>query len=75
MPPAVPRAQPPRPPDPNRQLREHRARQSSALEGRHAREHRSFLRGLLFLGIVVLLISLYRAGIHRAFVPGWWREW
>ena len=36
-------------------------------------ERRSMLRGLLLLALVVLLVSLLRAGMGRAFPAGWWR--
>lgn len=42
---------------------------------REWQERRSMLRGLLVLAVVLLLISLYRAGMDRAFFTGWWRQW
>jgi hypothetical protein len=38
-------------------------------------EQRSLLRGLILLALVVLLVSLARAGFGRLFLPGWWRQW
>jgi hypothetical protein len=68
-------AQPPRPPAliPEQQLRE-----NSRIETLRARirlEQRSLLRGLILLAVVILIVSLVKAGLDRLFVPGWWREW
>ncbi|SEG43314.1 hypothetical protein SAMN05421819_2907 [Bryocella elongata] len=41
----------------------------------HALERRRMIRGLLLVGVIVLLASLARAGIGRAFYSGWWRQW
>jgi hypothetical protein len=41
----------------------------------HALEQRRMVRGLLLLGILVLLASLAHAGLGRAFYQGWWRQW
>jgi len=51
--------------------------ESGAAEDRAtlALEHRRMIRGLLLLGVLVLLASLARAGIARAFYSGWWRQW
>ena len=38
-------------------------------------ERRSMLRGLILLAVLVLLLSLFRAGLDRAFPAGWWRQW
>jgi hypothetical protein len=38
-----------------------------------ARERRSQLRGLLWLGLAVLLFVLYRARPLLLFRSGWWR--
>jgi fatty acid desaturase len=34
---------------------------------------RSAVRGLLMLALLVLVLSIARAGLGRVFVPGWWR--
>ncbi len=36
-------------------------------------ERRRQVRGLLLLVLVILLLSLTRAGWHRVFTHGWWR--
>jgi hypothetical protein len=53
-------------------------RESARLDKLNARvrlEQRSLLRGLILLGVVVLIASLARAGFGRLFVPGWWNQW
>jgi hypothetical protein len=45
------------------------------LKARVALEQRSLLRGLILLAVVILIVSLARAGFGRLFVPGWWRQW
>lgn len=69
------RAQTPRPPalTPEEQRRE--KTRVEALRGRVRLERRSLLRGLILLAVVILIVSLARAGLDRLFVPGWWREW
>lgn len=69
------RAEPPRPPTltPDQQRRE-----KTRVEALHARlrlEQRSLLRGLILLAVVIVIVSLARAGFDRLFVHGWWREW
>ena len=68
-------AQPPRPPalTPEQQLREDS--RVETLRARIRREQRSLLRGLILLAVVILIVSLARAGLDRLFVHGWWREW
>lgn len=69
------RAQPPRPPalTPEQQIRENA--RVEVLRARLRLEQRSLLRGLILLAVVILIVSLARAGLDRLFVPGWWREW
>jgi len=31
--------------------------------------------GLLWLALLVLLFSAWRAGVHAIFLPRWWRLW
>jgi hypothetical protein len=38
-------------------------------------ERRRQIRGLLLIGVAVLLASIAHAGLARAFYPGWWRQW
>lgn len=38
-------------------------------------ERRRQVRGLLLLALVVLLVSILRAGVHRVFSTGWYRLW
>jgi hypothetical protein len=38
-------------------------------------ERRGTVRGLLLLALVVLIASVWRAGLERVFLPGWWRHW
>ena len=40
---------------------------------REKTERRSVTRGLILMAIVVLVGSILRAGLDRAFVHGWWR--
>jgi hypothetical protein len=40
---------------------------------REKTERRSVTRGLILMAIVVLVGSIVRAGLDRAFVHGWWR--
>lgn len=69
------RAQPARPPAlGEREQRREKAR-LAALRARVQLEQRSLLRGLIVLALVVLIVSLARAGYDRLFVPGWWRQW
>ncbi len=69
------RAEPPRPPA----LTEREQRRESArlgtLKARVGLEQRSLLRGLILLAVVILIVSLARAGFGRLFVPAWWRQW
>jgi hypothetical protein len=41
----------------------------------HAEQRRSQVRGLLLLALAALLFAVLRAGVARAFNPGWWRLW
>lgn len=38
-------------------------------------ERRRQIRGLLLLALAVLTFSVFRAGVHNVFTPGWWRLW
>jgi hypothetical protein len=72
---SVHRAEPARPPALNeRELRRESTR-SEALRVRVRLEQRSLLRGLILLALLILIVSLARAGFDRLFMPGWWRQW
>ncbi len=70
-----PRAEPPRPPAPSKTVLRAQEEQATHLREREAKERHSVLRGLVLLAIAVLLVSLVRAGMGRAFSTGWWRQW
>ena len=38
-------------------------------------ERRRQVRGLLWIAVVVVVFSVWRAGVHRVFPVGWWRLW
>lgn len=69
------RAQPPRPPALTSEQQRREKTRIEALRARLRLEQRSLLRGLILLAVVILIVSLVRAGLGRLFVPGWWREW
>ena len=52
-----------------------RAARDARRRERERQEHFSLLRGLVWVALVVLVASIARAGLGRAFVPGWWRQW
>jgi hypothetical protein len=39
------------------------------------RERVRQIRGLMLIALAILVFSIWRAGIHRVFTPGWWRLW
>jgi hypothetical protein len=41
----------------------------------HAAERRRQVRGLLLLALAAVVFAIVRAGVGRAFNPGWWRLW
>lgn len=69
------RAQPPRPPALTAQQQLHERNRVAALRARIRLERSSLLRGLILLAVVILIVSIARAGLDRLFVHGWWREW
>ena len=69
------RAAPPRSPESTTELDQARASHLAYRREREQRERRGMVRGLLWLALVVLLLSIARAGLDRVFVPGWWRQW
>jgi len=60
-------------PAPSRGLKRKREEFRFYRVGREAVERRSMVRGLIFLAVVVIVLSIVRAGLERVFVPGWWR--
>jgi hypothetical protein len=71
----VRRAQPARPPALSEQERHRESTGKKNLRARVLLEQRSLLRGLILLAVIILIVSLARAGFGRLFVPGWWRQW
>ena len=69
------RAEPPRPPAFTERDQRGQSERLDRLKKRTALEQRSLLRGLILLAVVILIVSLARAGFGRLFVPGWWRQW
>ena len=69
------RAKPPCIPEPSPALLQARAEAAEYRERRERMERRSLVRGLLVLALVVLGLSMVRAGWGRVFVPRWWRQW
>lgn len=69
------RAEPARAPQPTRDTLSRRAAYDEAHREQTRREHFSLLRGLLWFAAIILVASIMRAGVHRAFVGGWWRQW
>ncbi len=67
------RAAAPRVPEPTRALKRARAEHEEYRAQREQRLKRSLMRGLILLAVVVLVVSMARAGLERAFMPGWWR--
>jgi hypothetical protein len=69
------RAEPARPPHPSPALETARAERAEHLSRRSTLERRSVARGLILLAVAALVFSIWRAGLDRVFVPGWWRQW
>lgn len=72
---SVRRAQPARPPALSEREQRRETARRMTLRARVQMEQRSLLRGLILIALVVLIVSLARAGFDRLFVPGWWRQW
>lgn len=68
-------AEPPRLPPESPRFAEAVAEHRAAFAQRSKAERAWIVRGFLLLGTIVLLVSIAHAGLSRAFVPGWWREW
>jgi len=71
--PSAHRAEPPRAPTPTPAVERARAADQLYQQDREREQRRSLLRGLLWLALLALIFSVVRAGLHRVFVPGWWR--
>ena len=67
------RAEPPPIPAPTRTLERAQLERKAYFRKREQMEHRSLVRGLLLLVLLLLVASIARAGLDRVFVPGWWR--
>jgi hypothetical protein len=65
----------PQPPAATPALHQALADQAAYRGTRALLQRRSATRALILLGMIVLLASIARAGIHRVFLPGWWRHW
>jgi hypothetical protein len=73
MPQAEHRAEPPRIPAPTASQKRAELERRVYVHKREQMEHRSLVRGLLLLALLVLAAGIARAGLDRVFVPGWWR--
>jgi hypothetical protein len=60
-------------PMPTRALERKRDDYRVYLLGRERLERTSIVRGLILLALVVLAVSIARAGLERVFVPYWWK--
>jgi hypothetical protein len=69
------RASLPRTPRPSWALERANEARRVYLAARELVERRSVVRGLIVLAVVAIVFSVARAGLGRAFVPGWWRQW
>ena len=66
-------AEPPRIPAPTPTQERAELERKAYFRKREQMEHRSIVRGLLLLALLVLAASIARAGLGRVFVSGWWR--
>ena len=71
----VHRASPPRAPRASAELESAREEHAAYVQRRERTEHAGLLRALLVLAVVVLVGSIWRAGLDSVFVHGWWRQW
>ncbi len=69
------RAEPPRAPQLPLTLQKRERERTALLRAREVLERVSVLRGLVILALLILVVSLVRAGSDRAFPSGWWRQW
>jgi hypothetical protein len=76
MPAATPeRAAPPAIPASTRQHEHDLAERETYHRNREHIERRRQLRGLLILALIVIALSIARAGLGRVFPPSWWHLW
>jgi hypothetical protein len=68
------RASSPRVPSPTREQQRALDQRRTYLRQREGLEMASILRGLVLLAVVAMVASIFRAGLHRVFVPGWWHR-
>ncbi len=69
------RAAPPQPPAATQALQRALAEQAAYRNTRALLQRRSTTRGLILLGLIVLLAGIARSGVQNVFFPGWWRHW
>jgi hypothetical protein len=74
MPPAR-RAQPPQASAITAAGAEREAIDTTRINAAHSIERRRQVRGLLLLALVILTLSITRAGMGNVFPHGWWRLW
>jgi hypothetical protein len=67
-------APPPQPPVATPALNQALAEQRIYLDAQALIARRSTTRGLILLGLIALFASIARTGVHRVFLPGWWRH-
>jgi len=67
------RAASPRIPPPTRALQRAEHERQKYLRQRKSLQLRSVVRALIFLAVLILLLSVFRAGFGRVFTHGWWR--
>jgi hypothetical protein len=67
------RAQPPQPPAPTPELTLAREAHAGRVTKGEGVERRSVIRGLALIALLILAVSMARAGIGRVFPPNWWR--
>jgi hypothetical protein len=70
---AAPLAQPPQIPPPTRELERAYEEHAERVARGERLERRSVVRGLLVLALIILAVSITRAGLGRVFPPNWWR--
>jgi hypothetical protein len=67
------RARPVQIPAPTRAAERALEERQAYLAERRRLQLRSLVRGLIMLALVVLAVSIVRAGLGRVFPPNWWR--
>ena len=72
---ALESARPPEPPPLSRAALRATAERVADQRAREDQERRSMLRGLILLGVLVVLFTLFRYGLGQALPHGWWQRW